>query len=96
MFPTLLSYPLTLFLGHGSTTFASFLYSFCHHNISSIDFSLYTEIAYPENKNFDFKSDVDSLGSLAKLLNETLKTSDRREMRVRLMGNNAKRNKVKP
>lgn len=46
-------------------------------------------------QNLDFKSDVDRLGSLAKLLNETLKTSERREMRVRLMGNSAKRNKVK-
>lgn len=92
MFPSL---PLTLFLDHGSTTFASFLCSFCHHSISSVDFSLCTEISYPGNKNLDFKSDVDRLGSLAKLLNETLKTSKRREMRVRLMGNSAKRNKVK-
>lgn len=89
------SLPLTLFLDHGSTTCASFLCSFCHHSISSIDFSLYTEITSPGNKRLDFKSDGDRLGSLAKLFNETLKTFKRREMRLRLMGNNAKSNKVK-
>lgn len=91
MFPSLLSYPLTLFLDHGSTAFRSFLSSFCHHNI----FLYAQKYHILETKNLDFKSDVDRLGSLAKLLNKTLKTSKRRDMRMRLMGNNAKKNKVK-